>query len=57
MSNHPAAGVPATPASVASTGGMSSATINWDASATAAYYLVELLAGGAVKHTARVPHR
>ena len=53
----PCAGVPATPSNVAATGGLSSATITWDASATSAYYLVELLYQGTVKKSARVQHR
>lgn len=53
----PCAGVPTTPVVTASTGGQSSATITWDASATSAYYLVELLYQGTVKKSARVQHR
>ncbi|PRW20837.1 Ig-like domain repeat [Chlorella sorokiniana] len=49
-------GVPATPTGITADGGLSSATINWSASATSAYYLVELLAANVVKHSARVAH-
>lgn len=51
------AGVPATPNITSFGGGLASANLSWSASPTSAYYLVELLFGGEVKHAARVAHR